>query len=178
MHLWFNLFTMLYTAILRKVVGKSARDNPERYCVWFLVHCFSKKFEIMAREAMDLCLQMLKESNKSWFDSYSVRNRVLIISHNTFRDCCVHSYSGNLSRNNCKHKLKHVLSKKLILSVTSCMEKRFGCTKWCLSILCIQIRFTFMSYSTLMTSIEEKMKHDFWWNYVFLKQQVRLIFLT
>ena len=74
---------------------------------------------------MDLCLQMLKESNKNWFDSYSVRNSVLIISHNTFRDCRVHSYSDNLSRNNCKHKLKHVLSKKFKLSVTSCMEKRF-----------------------------------------------------
>ena len=23
------------TAILRKVVGKSARDNPERHCGWF-----------------------------------------------------------------------------------------------------------------------------------------------
>ena len=25
----------LYTAISRKVVGKSARDNPERHCGWF-----------------------------------------------------------------------------------------------------------------------------------------------
>ena len=25
----------LYTAISRKFVGKSARDNPERYCGWF-----------------------------------------------------------------------------------------------------------------------------------------------
>ena len=24
-----------YTAILRKIVDKSARDNPERYCGWF-----------------------------------------------------------------------------------------------------------------------------------------------
>ena len=30
-----------------------------------------------------------KESNKSRFDSYSVRNSVLIISHITFRDCRV-----------------------------------------------------------------------------------------
>ena len=26
---------LLYTAISRKVVGKSARDKPERYCGWF-----------------------------------------------------------------------------------------------------------------------------------------------
>ena len=61
----------MYTAVSRKVVRKSARDNPERYCGWFLAHCFSKKFQRMAREAMDLCLRGLKESNKSRFDSYS-----------------------------------------------------------------------------------------------------------
>ena len=40
-----------------------------------------------------------KESNKSRFDSYSVRNSVLIISHITFRDCRVHIFSDHLSRN-------------------------------------------------------------------------------
>ena len=39
----------------------------------------------MAREAMAVYLRVLKESNKSRFDSYSV----LIISHITFRDCRV-----------------------------------------------------------------------------------------
>ena len=29
------ILQLLYTAISRKVVGKSARDNPERYCGWF-----------------------------------------------------------------------------------------------------------------------------------------------
>ena len=52
------------TAISRKVVGKSARYNPERYCGWCLVHCFSKKFQTMAREAMDVCLRVLKGSNR------------------------------------------------------------------------------------------------------------------
>ena len=57
----------------------------------------------MAGEAMDLCLKVLKESNKTKFDSYSVRNSVLIISHITFRDCLVHIFlsSYNLSRNSC-----------------------------------------------------------------------------
>ena len=57
----------------------------------------SKKFERMAAEAMDICLRVLKESNKSKFDSYSVRNSVLLISHITFRDCRVHIFSDNLS---------------------------------------------------------------------------------
>ena len=51
----------------------------------------------MAQEAMDLCLQVLKESSKRRFDSYSVRNSVLIISHITFRDCRLHTFSDNLS---------------------------------------------------------------------------------
>ena len=61
----------------------------------------SKKFERMAREAIDICLRVLKESNKSRLDSYSVRNSVLLISHITFRDCRVHIFSDNLSRNSC-----------------------------------------------------------------------------
>ena len=52
---------------------------------------------------MDVCLRVLKESNKSRFDSYSVRNSVLIISHITFRDCRVHIFSDNLSRNSYTH---------------------------------------------------------------------------
>ena len=54
-----------YTAISRKVVGKSERDNAERYCGWFWVHFSSKKFARMAREAVDVCLQLLKERNNA-----------------------------------------------------------------------------------------------------------------
>ena len=36
------------------------------------------------------------------FDSYSVRKSALIISHITFWDCRMHSFSDNLSRNSCK----------------------------------------------------------------------------
>ena len=41
---------------------------------------------------MDERLRVLTESVKSKFDSYSVRNSVLIISHITFRDCHVHIF--------------------------------------------------------------------------------------
>ena len=97
-----SLFTHVYTAILRKVVGNSAQDNPKRYCGWFSVLSTSKKFERMAREAMDTCLRVLKERNKSKFESYSVRNSELIVSHITFRDCRMHIFSDNLPRNSCK----------------------------------------------------------------------------
>ena len=55
----------------------------------------------MTGEVMDLCLRVLKESSKSRFDSYSVINSVLIISHITLRDCRVHIFSENLSQNSC-----------------------------------------------------------------------------
>ena len=48
-----------------------------------------RNFERMAGEAMDVCLRVLKESNKSRFDRYSFRNSELIVSHITFRDCRV-----------------------------------------------------------------------------------------
>ena len=47
---------------------------------------------------MDVCLRVLKESNKRRFDTYSVWNSVLIISHITFRDRRVHIFADNLSR--------------------------------------------------------------------------------
>ena len=55
----------------------------------------------MAQEAVEVCLRVLKESNKRNFDSYSARNSVLIISHITFRDCRVHIFADNLSQNSC-----------------------------------------------------------------------------
>ena len=48
----------------RKKCTRQSR-NYISYCGWFLVHCSSKKFERMARKAMDLFLWVLKESNKS-----------------------------------------------------------------------------------------------------------------
>ena len=55
----------------------------------------------MTGEVIGVCLRVLKERNKSRFDSYSVRNSVLNISHITFRDCRVPILTDNLSRNSC-----------------------------------------------------------------------------
>ena len=57
---------------------------------------------------MDIYLRVLKESNKSRFDSYSVRNVVLVIPHITFRDWCVHIFSDNLSQNSCMQDVCHM----------------------------------------------------------------------
>ena len=62
---------------------------------------FQRNLKELARKAMEMCLRVLKKSNNSRIDSYSVRNSVLIISHITFWDCRVHSFYDNLSRNSC-----------------------------------------------------------------------------
>ena len=92
-----------YTAISKKVSGKSAPDNPERYCGWFWDHSSSQKFWKNCTRGHGLCFRVLKRSSKSRFDSYSVRNSPLIISRITFRDSRVHFFPDNLSRNSCIH---------------------------------------------------------------------------
>ena len=55
-----------------------------------------------------------KESNQTRFDSYSVRNSILITSHNVFRDCSVHTFSDSSPRNSSirqeDHALRHGLA--------------------------------------------------------------------
>ena len=48
----------------------------------------------LARKAMKMCLRVLTERNKV----------ASIISHITFRDCRMHIFSDNLSRNSCKRR--------------------------------------------------------------------------
>ena len=60
---------------------------------------FQRNLKDLARKAMEMCLRVLKESNKSKFDSYSRQEQC--IDHITFRDCRVHIFSDNLSRNSC-----------------------------------------------------------------------------
>ena len=66
------------TAISRKDVGKSARENLERYCGWFWVHCSSKKFAGMVHVAIPYVSDCWRKATIK-FDNYSVRNSVLII---------------------------------------------------------------------------------------------------
>ena len=59
------------TAISRKVVGKTARDNPESIVGGFEFSFFQRNLKELARKAMEMCLRVLKERNKSRIDSYS-----------------------------------------------------------------------------------------------------------
>ena len=75
-----RLSVKVHATILKGIVGG------------FEFSVFQRNLKELARKAMEMCLRVLKESNKSRFDSYSVRNSVLIISHITFRDCRVHIF--------------------------------------------------------------------------------------
>ena len=56
---------------------RCTRQSRKVLWVVFCVHGSLKKFERMTGEAMDVCLPVLKESNKSRFDSCSVRTQCI-----------------------------------------------------------------------------------------------------
>ena len=71
--------------------------RQSRKVLWVVLSSlFFKEIERMAQEAMEVCWRVLKENNQRNFHSYSVRNRVLVISRITFRDCLVHIFADNL----------------------------------------------------------------------------------
>ena len=63
---------------------------------------FQRNLKELARKAMEMCLRVLKESNKSRFDSYSRQEQCIDhIPYYPFRGCRVHMFSDKLSRNSC-----------------------------------------------------------------------------
>ena len=66
----FPTFYGIYSYFKKVCRKKCTRQS--RKVLWVAVRAlFSKKFERMVREAMDVCLRVLKESNKCRFDSFS-----------------------------------------------------------------------------------------------------------
>ena len=77
------------------------RTRQSRKVFWVVLS--SLFFKEMTREAMDMCLRVLKESSIE--DSTATVSGTAywpIISHITFRDCRKHIFSDHLSRNSCK----------------------------------------------------------------------------
>ena len=86
---WKLLF--IYSCFENGCRKKCTRQS--RKVLWVVLSSlFFKEIWKNGRRGMDLYLRVLKESNKTKFDSYSVRNSVLIISHVTFRDCRVYIF--------------------------------------------------------------------------------------
>ena len=86
--------------------------------------CSSKKFEKMAREATDICLRVLKESNKSRFDSYSVKNKCIDDIPYYLSGFSRAQFLRQLSRNSCIRSLA-ALYQKLIIETLGGSIRRF-----------------------------------------------------
>ena len=83
----------VYIQLFRKRLSEKVHATiPIGIVGGFEITVLHRNFERMVREAMDVCFLVLKRNSKSRFDSYSVRNSVLIISHITFRDCRLHFF--------------------------------------------------------------------------------------
>ena len=118
-------YTFWHTAISRKGVGKSARDNPKRYCGLFWVSFFFK--EIWKNGTWGtwghghmFCERKAPQITDS--TATIVRNSVLIIFRVIFRDCRVHIFSDDLSRNSC---IQMVISTSLGLNRIWCYSVSF-----------------------------------------------------
>ena len=91
-----------YTAFSRKRLSEKVHPTiPKGIVGGFEFTVLQRNLKELARKAMKMCLRVLKESNKGSSTATVVRNSVSIISHITFRDCRVHIFSDNLSRNSC-----------------------------------------------------------------------------
>ena len=60
---------------------------------------FQRNLKEWQERPWTVCLRVLKKSDKSRFDSYSVRKSVMITSHISLRDCRVHIFSDDFSWN-------------------------------------------------------------------------------
>ena len=108
---YYYFFTVIITLLIYSYFKKGCRKKvhatiPKGIVGDLEFTVFQRNFKEWHEKPWTYCLRELKESNKSRFDSYSVRKSALIISHITFRDCRVHSSSDNLSRNSCISRIK------------------------------------------------------------------------
>ena len=125
-------------------------------------------------ETIDVSLWVLKESNKSIFNSYNVRNSVLIISHITLRDCRMHSFSDNLSQNSSK--LTIVFEEALICWLV------FLCNRWCTSFWHFQLDL--IAWVTIIRVLNLKVKTKkipdpfAVWNKLYCDKDMIIIYVT
>ena len=90
----------LFTAISRKVVGKSRQSPKVLWVVWSALF-FKEIWKNVTGCLRCYVCDYWRKATKAGSTAAVASNSVLIISHITFRDCRVHIFSDNLSRNNC-----------------------------------------------------------------------------
>ena len=101
----------VYIQLFRERLSEKVRTTiPKGIVGGFEFTVLQRKLIEWHERPWNICLRVVKESNKSRFDGCKARNSVLRISHITFRDCRVHISSDNLSRNSCIHSCTHLIT--------------------------------------------------------------------
>ena len=96
-----RLWTKCLQLFQERLSGKVLETIPKGIVGSFEFIVPSKKFERMAREAMDVCLRVLKESIKSRFDSYFIMSDPIL----PFGIVACTLFFDNLSLNSCIQKV-------------------------------------------------------------------------
>ena len=90
-----------YTAISRKVVEKKCTRQFRKVLWMGFSSRFFKEIWDNSKRGHGLMFANAKGKRQKQVRRLQCQESVLIISHNTFRNFRVHSFSDNLSRNNC-----------------------------------------------------------------------------
>ena len=90
-----------HTAISRKVVGRSAHDNPERYCGWFWVHCSSRNLKEWHERPWTYVRAAKGKQQLKVGSTATVSGTVYWLYPISPFGIVVHIFSDNLSRNSC-----------------------------------------------------------------------------
>ena len=92
-----DALNLLYTAISRKVHATILKGILGGFEFSF----FQRNLKELVRKAMEMCLRVLKESNKSRIDSYSRQEQCIDHIPYYLPGLSLHVFSHNLSRNSC-----------------------------------------------------------------------------
>ena len=88
----YDLIYTIYSFFEKKVVGKSASDNPERHWVVLSSLFFREIWKNWHERPWKCVCKCWRKATKVGSTVTVVRNSVSIISHITFRDCRVHIF--------------------------------------------------------------------------------------
>ena len=92
----------VYTAISRKVVAKVNATIPKSIVSGFEFTLLQRNLKEWHERPWTYVSECKRKATKVGLKATVSGNSVLIISHSTFRDCRVHIFSDNLSRDSCK----------------------------------------------------------------------------
>ena len=112
-----------YTAISRKVVEKSARDNPERYCGWFLVHCFRRNFKQWQERPWTYVCECLRfdQSQRALYKTEAITKR---------KEYITSKWSSNLRALPASQSYPNLLSWITSTGGRALMHMRFTVVRW------------------------------------------------